>query len=197
MSNPRADVDQKWAAMIERHDAFSAEHPEIAGGSPAHHPEVAFLACADARVSPALLFDQGHHTAFVVRVAGNTATASATASLAYAVDALGVDLIVVLGHSQCGAVTAAFQGVSAPSLSAVLNPIDESLDASGPCADVDEAIAANVHHNMIRLRRDHGALGIAVAEGRVAIRGAIHDITDGRLHVVEDVDGAPHVRTSA
>lgn len=183
---PPEAAERKWAAMIERHDHHTASHPEVAAGSPEHRPDVAFLACADARVPPEVLFEQAPGSAFVVRIAGNSAISEAVASLTFAVEALGVDLLVVLGHTQCGAVTASFQGGVPPSLASIITPIDDALSASDPLGSIDEAIVANVRHNLVRLRRDHGALGAAIAEGRVALHGTVHDIATGQLHIVDE-----------
>src|SRR5262249_2700837 len=72
-------------------------------------PWAAVLTCADSRVGPEVIFDQGIGDLFVVRVAGNIASSDAVASLAYAVEHLGVTAIIVLGHEQCGAVKATIE----------------------------------------------------------------------------------------
>lgn len=182
-------ADQKWERMVRRHAEFAG----AAGGRtgpPEHRPEVAILACSDARVPPTLLFGQDAGNAFVVRLAGNSATPGAVASLTYAVEALGVDLIVVLGHTGCGAVTAAVRGVAEPGLNPILTPIDEMLAACDACGDVEAAVAANVRHNVRRLRRDRGPLGAAVTGGRVMVIGAVHDLTTGRLIELDTPVGA-------
>ena len=74
------------------------------------NPWAIVLTCADSRVSPELIFDVGIGELFVVRVAGNIANACSIASIEYAVDNLGIELIVVLGHENCGAVKAALEG---------------------------------------------------------------------------------------
>lgn len=74
------------------------------------HPYAIVLSCADSRVVPELAFDTGLGEIFVIRVAGNIANTSTLASIEYAVAHLGVNLILVLGHESCGAVTAAIQG---------------------------------------------------------------------------------------
>jgi carbonic anhydrase len=88
---------------------------------------------------------------------------------------LGVDLVVVLGHTGCGAVDAAL----APSVDPTFNrssPIDEMLATCETCGDGDAAVAANVRYNVGRLERDRGPLGAAIAQGRVTVRGAVHDL---------------------
>lgn len=169
-----------WSTMVARHAAAAPDQPRP-DGVPEHRPIAAILACSDARVPPSLVFGQPAGSLFVVRLAGNSATAGAIASLTYAVDELGVDLIVVLGHSGCGAVTAAVTGATAPSLAPILAPIDEMLDTCTTCDGIDTAIAANVVHNIERIERDTGPLGRSIAAGRTMVVGAVHDLTTGRL----------------
>jgi carbonic anhydrase len=173
-----------WADMTRRHADHQATAPR--DGVPAHRPKAAVLACSDARVPPSVLFGQAAGSLFVVRLAGNSATPGAIASLTYAVAHLGVELVVVLGHTSCGAVTAAVEGAPDPTLGPVLTPIDEMLTACRHCDSVDAAVAANVRHNVARLRRDRGHLGAAVRAGDVIVRGAVHDLATGEL---VDVDG--------
>jgi carbonic anhydrase len=167
-----------WTTLVDAHNAAAVDHD---GSFPEHRPVAAVLACSDARVPPSLIFGQPAGNLFVVRLAGNSATAGAVASLTYAVEQLGVDLVIVLGHTGCGAVTAALSPDMAPELRAVLDPIDEMLSACQSCDDVDAAVTANVRHNLTRIRRERGPLGSAVTTGRVALRGAVHDLRSGRL----------------
>src|SRR2546421_4904043 len=78
------------------------------------HPFAVVLTCADSRVAPELVFDQGLGDIFVLRVAGNIADRSVIGSIEYAVEHLHTPLIVVLGHESCGAVQAALEGKSLP-----------------------------------------------------------------------------------
>lgn len=172
-----------WDALVARHDANAAGAPD---GIPPHRPIAAVLACSDARVPPSVLFDQPPGTLFLVRLAGNSATAGAVASLTYAIDQLGVPLVIVLGHTGCGAVEAARtldpDHPVAALLTPILAPIDEVLDDCPTCgSDGEAAVFANVRRNLQRLVRDRGPLGRAICEGRVALRGAVHDLASGRL----------------
>jgi carbonic anhydrase len=176
-----SDAAHKWERMVERHAEVALTIPHDVGGPPPHRPDVAILACSDARVPPSLVFGQEPGTSFVVRVAGNSATPDAVASLAYAVEVLGVDLVVVLGHTGCGAVNAALAPSVDPTFNPILTPIDEMLATCSTCGDADAAVAANVQYNVGRLERDRGPLGAAIAQGRVTVRGAVHDLTTGCL----------------
>lgn len=185
MPDHTSDPAATWGQMVAAHAAATHDHPPT-GAFPLHRPAAAILACSDARVPPSLLFGQEPGNLFVVRLAGNSATAGAVASLTYAVEQLGVELVVVLGHTGCGAVTAALSPDSEPELRAVLDPIDEMLDGCDTCTDIDAAVTANVRHNMRRLRRDRGPLGTGIADGRVALRGAVHDLRTGSLIELDD-----------
>ncbi len=119
-------------------------------------PFAVVLSCADSRVPVEVLFDRGIGDIFVVRDAGNIATITDIGSIEYAVDHLGSPLVVVLGHSKCGAVTAAVEGGEAPPnikaivdfiAPAVVTAKNASPDKSGE-ALVPAAITANVWQAM-------------------------------------------------
>ena len=149
------------------------------GGTPPHEPMVAVLTCADARVSPARSFDLPAGALFVVRVAGATATTEAVASLTYAVEELGVATVVVLGHTECGAVTAALAGVDDPAIESLVAPIRPALTSG--CTDTVCAVPAHVAATVASLAAGPGPLGDAIRRGRVAVHGAVIDIADGSL----------------
>ncbi|MCU0259876.1 MAG: hypothetical protein MUE78_02550 [Ilumatobacteraceae bacterium] len=111
-------------------------------------PVAAVLSCADARVDPDLVFDAGLGDLFSVRVAGGLATPEAIASLRYAVDALGVRTVVVLGHEGCGAVAAAVAGVDDPGLAPVLDPIRAAL--AGRPGEQPERVCTCVQAGTVR-----------------------------------------------
>ena len=113
----------------------SARRNDLTGGQ---NPYAIILSCADSRVVPELAFDKGLGEIFVIRVAGNIANTESIASIEYAVAHLGVNLIVVLGHESCGAVTAAIAGgdngynlnqLVAHIVPAVESSVDKSVNA--------------------------------------------------------------------
>lgn len=125
----------------------------------------------------------------------NSATADVVASLTFAVEALGVDLVVVLGHTGCGAVAAAMAATTDVSYSPILAPIDEVIEWCAAQHDLDQpaeplapttVLRANVARNVARLRRDRGPLGAAIAAGRVDVRGAVVDLISGELVEIDD-----------
>lgn len=162
------------------------------GAPPVHRPRAAILACSDARVPPSVVFDQEAGSLFVIRIAGNTAGPAAQASLEYAVAELGVDLIVVLGHTSCGAVTAAASGTCGGHLAPIVEPICQ-IARCHPDASIDELAALNVAGAMADLAAHEGPIAAAIADGRLEIRGALHDLVTGRLHPVAPGGAASEV----
>lgn len=178
------DATTTWSAMKRRHEECLADR-RVGIAPETRQPAAAVLACSDARVPPTVLF--GHPgELFVVRIAGNSATPDAVASLTYAVEHLGTELVVVLGHTGCGAVQAALGGEAPEELAPIVEPISEMLADCTSCTGVDAAVIANVRHSRRRLRRDGGPLGRAIRDGRVAVRGAVHDLRTGALIEVDD-----------
>jgi carbonic anhydrase len=128
----------------------------------------------------------------VIRIAGNTAGPAALASLDFAVAELGVDLIVVLGHTACGAVTAAASGTCGGHLAPIVEPICRIAQLH-PDASVDELAILNVAGTMADLAAHDGPIAQAIAEGRLEIRGALHDLVTGQLRPVTPDASTPVV----
>jgi carbonic anhydrase len=169
-----------WDDLVEAHRRTE----EAATGSvPVHRPVAAVLACSDARVPPSVVFDQPAGQLFVVRIAGNTATPAALASLDYAVAELGVGLIVVLGHTGCGAVAAAASGTCGGHLAPIVEPIC-AIARAMPGASAEAIGRQNVAVAVAALTEHAGPVGDAARTGRLDIRGAIHDLASGRLEPV-------------
>lgn len=169
--------------LHEAHARAASTEPHRDGSVPPHRPVAAVLTCADARVSPARLFDLPPGSLFVVRVAGNIATPEAVASLTYAVEHLGVDTVVVLGHTHCGAVTAALDTDESPELAPLVDPIRPGV-AEASCVDLACAVPANVVATVTALGAGSGPLADAVREGRVHVHGAVLDLTDQSITAV-------------
>lgn len=179
--------DEVWRDLVA-----GAERSANAGRTAMqeHHPSVAVLSCSDARVPPSVVFDQPAGELFVVRIAGNTASPTAIASLEYAVAQLGVGLIVVLGHTHCGAVGAAADGVCSGVLSPVVGPICE-LVRDHPEATRTELEALNVARTVEMLMQAGGAITAEHLDGRLAIKGAVFDLDSGELHPVSPPTSQP------
>jgi len=147
------DGNQRYAVAKAAHPNQTAEcRTQIAGGQ---SPYAIVLGCADSRVPPEVLFDQGLGDLFVVRVAGNVLDDAGLGSLEYAADHLGVHLLVVLGHERCGAVDAAVKGGEAEGhvkyLVKALKPAVEAAKGR-PGDGLDNAVRTNVALAVKRLR---------------------------------------------
>jgi carbonic anhydrase len=149
------------------------------------HPFAIVLSCSDSRVPPEIVFDEGLGDLFVVRVAGNVLNDEGLGSIEYAVDVLGVHLILVLGHQSCGAVDAAIKTVAAKgkapghiqSLVAAIKPVVESK----PKADLDAVINANVQHVVDALRSSTPILKGKVDSGDIQVIGAYYTLDTGAV----------------
>ena len=145
-------------------------------------PWAALLSCADARVAPEWIFAAGSGELFQVRAAGNTAFDDAIASMEYAVAVLGVPLILVMGHSACGAVKAAMAADPlTPLLEGLVKPIRNSLK---PGDDLTKAIQGNALYSAAALTQRSDVLKKAQASGKVAIKSAYFDIGTGKVTII-------------
>lgn len=150
----------------------------------AQSPHCAILACADSRVPPEILFDQGLGDIFDVRVAGNVAGDNETASLEYAAEHLHVPLIVVMGHTHCGAVSAALEGGTLPgklpTLMVAIRPAVEQ-SAHEPGNRLNNAVRDNVVHVVEQLRTEKPVLSHLVETGKLRIVGAVYSVETGKV----------------
>ncbi len=167
------------------HQTEARQHVLASGQS----PHCAVLACADSRVPPEIIFDQGLGDIFDVRVAGNVADDDETASLEYAAEHLHVPLVVVIGHTHCGAVTAAMEGGTAPGklphlLGAIQPAVEQSKNEPGD--HVNNAVRANVVNVVAQLRAAKPVLAELVAEGKLRIVGAVYSIDTGKVEWLPD-----------
>lgn len=158
----------------------------------AQYPIAAILSCSDSRVAPELAFDQGPGDIFVVRVAGNFVNPDGLASLEYAVNFLGVPLLMVLGHSNCGAVGAAIKVVMEraelpghlPELIKAIEPAVIAAHGRHPGDLLAVAIEENVRLNVKRLIDDAPILSDALAAKKIGIAGGIYDLATGEVRLI-------------
>jgi len=161
---------------------------ELAGGQ---KPFAVVLGCSDSRVPIETIFDQLPGDLFVVRVAGNYVAPDTLASIEYAVHVLGVRLLIVLGHSNCGAVTAAIEfvrtGRTAPGhmqlLAAAIEPSARAMESREDW--LHAAVADNVRRNVEAVRADSDILTEISADGELAIVGAVYDLRSGLVSILE------------
>jgi carbonic anhydrase len=153
---------------------------EVAKGQ---EPFAAILGCADSRVPGEIVFDQGLGDLFVCRVAGNIATPEDVGSLEFGTLVLGAKVLVVMGHTSCGAVKAAIQGGELPgSIGSLIKSIDIGSVApkSEVPGDVDKAAQANVNHQVETLKKSP-ILSDLITKNKLKIVGAYYDLDTGKV----------------
>jgi len=173
----------------ERHVKHQYTHPHQSAArmhelTTGQQPHAVILACADSRVGPEIVFDQGLGDLFVVRVAGNVATDPEIASIEYAADHLHTPLVVVMGHQSCGAVGAAIAGGTPeghlPTLVNVIQPaVDEARKEKGDLSA--NAVRINVERTVQQLRESKPVIAELVAEHKVRVVGAVYSLDTGRV----------------
>jgi carbonic anhydrase len=153
-------------------------------------PFATVLTCADSRVIPNFVFVQGVGDLFVARVAGNFPDDLVTGSIEYALEHLGTHLIVVLGHQNCGAVSAVYSAIEHHEiLPPHLTEIQE-LIAPGIAGVVkrkgslDEAISANVRAAVANLKSTSPAISKGVADGKVLVAGGVYRLASGEVTLI-------------
>jgi carbonic anhydrase len=198
-AGPQIGSDASLKRLVEGNKRFAAgqiTHPRrtpndfkpLAAGQ---YPIAAIVSCADSRVAPEILFDQGIGDLFLIRVAGNYidgAGAAVKGSVEYAVAELNVPLIMVLGHSQCGAVKAAIQHIhDHDALPGAINDLVNSikpavLESEGKHGDpLQNAIQTNVRRGVAKLKALDPVVAPAVKSGKVKVVGAVYDLATGNV----------------
>ena len=179
----------RYAANQPNERDFSHDRAERAT---AQYPIAAVLSCADSRVSPELLFDQGPGDVFVVRLAGNFLDDDGFASLEYAVKFLGAPLVMILGHTNCGAIDAAIKVVKEgielpghlPELIKSIKPAVIAAHARHPSDLLAAATEENVRLNMKRLVDNEPIMTEPLAAKKLAIAGGVYDIATGKVNLL-------------
>lgn len=176
------------------------EHPNLGKErrdetmSNGQHPFAALVSCSDSRVPVELIFDKGIGDLFIIRVAGNVIGEDETGSLEYAAEHLKVPLIVVLGHSECGAVTATVKGAavegSIKKLVEKISPAVESAKKSGPDLQgvymIRAAIKENVKLGILNLKEKSPLIKELVEKDKIKIVGAIYNIYTGEVEWLDE-----------
>ena len=167
------------------------------------NPSAIILGCSDSRVPAEVIFDQGLGELFVIRVAGNVAAQEGIGSIEYAVENCGTRLVVVLGHSCCGAVQATVNGLregempSSPNLKSIVEKIAPAVSPlleSGDSADleslVDQAVKANVKNTVNDLLSDSPVLQHWMKEDNLVVVGANYSLESGQVEFFDAPRGA-------
>ncbi len=157
----------------------SSRRDSLTGGQ---EPYAIILSCADSRVVPELAFDAGLGELFVVRVAGNVANSSSIGSIEYAVAHCGSNVIVVMGHQSCGAVTAAVSGGdNGYNINHLLAHITPAIAASGDGASIADIVKKNAELTVSELKARSSIIRDAVESGKVKIVSAYYNLDSGRV----------------
>jgi carbonic anhydrase len=147
-------------------------------------PFAALLSCADSRVPVELVFDESIGHIFVTRVAGNIVTPEIIASLEFGAGVLGTKVIVVMGHSGCGAVKAAIQGGEVPGQISALYPhLRQAVDQAGP--DLEATTKANAKIQAALLRQASTVISGLVREKKLKVLASYYDIPSGRVTLLD------------
>jgi carbonic anhydrase len=180
------------AGKSEHANADAARREETATSG--QHPMVTVLSCSDSRVPVELIFDQGIGDVFVVRVAGNMCNGDEAGSIEYGVDHVGTPLLVVMGHTDCGAVKAAathaeLHGHVMP-LVANLHPVIARLEKEHPDLHgielVPAAVEANVRASIDNLLKMSPIVEERVKAGKLKVVGAIYDLKSGKVRWLDE-----------
>lgn len=169
-------------------DVGSSRRAELVEGQ---KPFAIILSCSDSRVPPEIVFDEGLGDLFVIRVAGNVADTVALGSIEYAVEHLHVPLLIVMGHSGCGAVKATVEGGDIPpNIAAIAEKIKPSVDiAKSKEKEEDAIIEAAVTENVKAVIKDIKAHSSIVKEmsesGKLKVVGAKYDLKTGEVEFID------------
>lgn len=151
-------------------------------------PYAVILACSDSRVPPELVFDESLGKLFIIRLAGNVATPEAIGSIEYAVDHLGSQLVLVLGHSKCGAVTAAVNGGhTTPNIEKLIHYIEPAVNEAKSIGEVPDLVKVcvdmNVKQQIKNLFAHSHLLEEKAASGSLKIVGGVYELSTGEVKI--------------
>lgn len=180
------DGNARYVANAPINTDYSVDRANRSAGQ---QPFAAIVSCSDSRVAPELIFDQGPGELFVIRVAGNFISEEGLATLEYGVAALGIKTILVLGHNNCGAVSATITSIAdnelppghLPSLVNAIRPAVYDVMAQEPADLLKAATAQNAKRNAERAMSEGPILSEAAAAGKLNAIAGIYDIATGKV----------------
>ncbi len=159
------------------------------------HPFACILSCIDSRTSAELIFDQGLGDIFSCRIAGNVLNDDVIGSMEFACKVAGAKLIVVLGHSRCGAIKGACDGIELGKLTSLLNKIMPAMDAEVTVTEnrnasnpefVEKVSNLNVRLALRQIPEQSAILSEMVQKGRIALIGGMYDVESGEVKFFEN-----------
>jgi carbonic anhydrase len=151
------------------------------------YPFAAVVSCIDSRAPVEIVFDQGIGDIFVLRTAGNVVDTDVFGGLEFATKVAGAKYVVVMGHTECGAVKGAIDGVRMGNLTALLAKIQSAVRDSGPGSSKDPAYVTKVTEKNVRdsideIKARSSILRELIDSGQVGIKGAMYDVATGRVN---------------
>ncbi len=184
--------DQVLASLQEGNERFVAGRntsrdwgSQVVATSTGQYPKAIVLGCLDSRVPPEVVFDQGIGDLFVGRVAGNVETTELLGSMEFGTKLAGSKLIVVLGHTQCGAVKGAVAGAEMGHLTGLLKQIEVPSEAErrgmSDSAVVDQVVESNVRQTVRDIVSRSAVIADLVASGDLKVVGGVYDLDTGRV----------------
>lgn len=149
-------------------------------------PFAAILGCIDSRAPAEHIFDQGIGDIFSTRIAGNIVNDDILGSLEFACKVAGAKLVLVMGHTACGAVSAACNSVELGNLTALLAKIKPAVEEfSDPVGQIDKVAAHNVQHSVAQIRQKSRILAEMEAKQDIIITGAMYNVANGKVEFLE------------
>jgi carbonic anhydrase len=196
------DGNRRFVSGVRSSDSLTSQtrRSELAAGQ---EPFAIILGCSDSRVPAEIVFDQGLGDLFVIRVAGNIVASSQIGSVEFAVERFGTPLVVVLGHSRCGAVLATVEELMRPredqsrNLRSIVDRVRPSVEAllatdlrHDPDALVRHAVRANVRVSASHLRHGSEIIEQLIQRDRLVIVGAEYSLETGCVDFFDGMRGA-------
>lgn len=166
-------------------------HDQITKTSSGQAPYAVVLSCIDSRVPTEIIFDQGIGDIFNIRIAGNVINEDILGSMEFACNLVGSKLIVVLGHTKCGAIKGAYKKASLGHLTGLLKKIKPAIDACSHSNDTEERIhldniaKENVEFVMDEIKEKSPVLSTMISDGSVKLVGGMYDVNDGKVTFAE------------
>jgi carbonic anhydrase len=197
-ATPTVPADQGLQLLIEGNERFVADALTSLDGlvhergqqASGQSPFAVIVCCSDSRVPPEIIFDQPPGRLFVVRTAGQVIDEAARSSIVYGTDYLKAPLVLVLGHSQCGAVAASLAAIKGDTIPGYAYRLAEGIGAAvqsvinEPGDQLDNAIRANIEWGVDQLQNAEPVLAAAVRRGHVTIVGGYYDLASGEVSII-------------
>lgn len=185
------DGNQRFLSKSTLNRSFDKQIELTSGGQ---YPFAAVVSCIDSRIPTEIVFDQGIGDIFNARIAGNFMNQDILGSLEFACKLAGSKLIVIMGHTSCGAVKGACDHAELGNLTAMLHNITPALDEVKTAEGVDrssknidfvnEVAVQNVHLTIAKLKKDSSVLNEMIDNGEINVVGAMYDVASGKVSFI-------------